>query len=131
MIQSIRVWLYHALLEQRNMERVMAPFLIFIFFTGGIFPLIEFSNSGLRVSWGIVFITMGVIELMIFNEVLPVGWMTYLYRALAFITMPIYVIFKARHGWVFTYCDFVSCTVIPTLELMINSLEVYHKSESR
>ena len=144
MIQSIRVWLYHALLEQKATEKLINPFLIFILCGSVIFGIINGLLGGyydnFRNGWTAVFGLMGVIEYYIWSGKLKVGKLTYTYRAMAFVLFPLYEILKLRYDMVqtycgfvkfFQYCDFITFILMPTLEILLNSLEQYHKNENQ
>ena len=131
-MQSLKNWLYHALLEQKAMEKVINPFVIVILFTGALFPVVMGWWELYRMVWACIFISMAIIETLIWKGSIKVGKLTTFYRMIAFTVFPVYEIIKiVLNNAPFEYCDFLSVFLLPVLQVLLNALEQYHKNENQ
>ena len=130
-MEKFKNWLYHALLEQKTMEKVINPFVIVILFTGALFPMIMGWWTPMRIACACVFLLMSIIESLIWKGTIKVSKWTTFYRMIAFTVFPVYEVMKiVVGGGLFEYCDFLSVFLLPSLEVLLNALEQYHKNES-
>ena len=131
-MKSLKNWLYHALLEQKAMEKVINPFVIFILYTGALFPILMGWWTPFRIMWSAIFFLMSCIETFIWNGTIKISKWTTFYRMIAFAMFPTFEFIKiVKGGGLFEYCDFLSVFLLPVLQVLLNSLEQYHKNENQ